>query len=121
MILKNCNTCIINGAEADVKVKARVNCIDERIILFFDDNNVLGMKTDRLEVDFCDSQVGYVKTFCELELRKNTDPKTEGASCQACKGSEFYLRKGRTFYRCHPEYQRRRYLSDYQYAPCRRR
>lgn len=74
MILKNCNTCIINGAEADVRVKARVNCIDERIILFFDDNNVLGMKTDRLEVDFCDSQVGYVKTFCELEIRKNTDP-----------------------------------------------
>ncbi len=74
MILKNCSTCIINGTEDNVRVKARVNCIDERIILYFDDKNVLGMKTDRLEVDFCDSQVGFVKTFCELEIRKNTDP-----------------------------------------------
>lgn len=74
MILKNCNACIINGAEPDVRVKARVNCIDEKIILYFDDKNVLGMKTDRLEVDFCDSQIGFVKTYCELEIRKNTDP-----------------------------------------------
>ena len=63
MILKNCNTCVIYGTEADVSVRARVQHIDERITLHFDDNNDLGMHTDRLRVDFFDSQVGYIKTF----------------------------------------------------------
>lgn len=74
MILKSCNTCIIYGAESDVVVRARVRSADEKITLHFEDNNELGTKTDRLQVDFCDSQVGYIKTFCELEIHKNTDP-----------------------------------------------
>ena len=71
MILKSCNTCIIYGSDPDIVVKARVRCADDKITLHFDDNNELGTKTDRLQVDFCDSQVGYIKTFCELEIRKN--------------------------------------------------
>lgn len=74
MILKNCTTCIIYGMDEDVKVRARVRCIDDDITLHFDDNNDLGLHTDRLRIDFFDSQVGYVKTFCELEIRKNNDP-----------------------------------------------
>ena len=74
MILKNCSTCTIYGMEEGIVVRARVRCIDERITLHFDDNNDLGLHTDRLRVDFFDSQVGYIKTFCELEIRKNTDP-----------------------------------------------
>ncbi len=74
MILKNCSTCTVYGMEEGIVVRARVRCIDERITLHFDDNNDLGLHTDRLRVDFFDSQVGYIKTFCELEIRKNTDP-----------------------------------------------
>ena len=74
MILKSCNTCIIYGSDSDVVVRARVRTVDDKITLHFDDNNELGTKTDRLQVDFCDSQVGYIKTFCELEIRKNEDP-----------------------------------------------
>ena len=74
MILKSCNTCIIYGSDSDVVVRARVKTVDDKITLHFDDNNELGTKTDRLQVDFCDSQVGYIKTFCELEIRKNEDP-----------------------------------------------
>jgi len=74
MVLKNCTTCVIHGVEEGIKVRARVRCVDDRITLHFDDNNDLGLHTDRLRIDFFDSQVGYIKTFCELEIRKNSDP-----------------------------------------------
>lgn len=76
MILKNCNSCIIfePGSESEILLRARVRCLDDnKITLHFEDESGLSEHTDRLRIDFCDSQIGYVKTFSELEVRKNTD------------------------------------------------
>lgn len=76
MILKNCNSCIVYepGADTEILLKARVRCAEDKITLHFEDESGLDEHIDRLRIDFCDSQVGYVKTFSELEVRKNTDP-----------------------------------------------
>lgn len=76
MILKNCNSCIVYepDSESEILLKARVRCADDKITLHFEDESDLSEHTDRLRIDFCDSQVGYIKTFSELEVRKNTDP-----------------------------------------------
>lgn len=76
MILKNCNSCIVFEPDSDSEIllKARVRCMDDKITLHFEDESGLEEHIDRLRIDFCDSQVGYIKTFSELEVRKNTDP-----------------------------------------------
>lgn len=74
MILKNCSSCVIHGSGEDVTIRSRVQFIDEEITLYFDDNDDLETYADRIRIDFFDSQVGYIKTFCELEIRENTDP-----------------------------------------------
>ncbi|MCI9422031.1 MAG: PilZ domain-containing protein [Dorea sp.] len=76
MILKNCNSCIIYepDSESEILLKARVRCMEDKITLHFEDENGLSEHTDRLRIDFCDSQIGYIKTFSELEVRKNSDP-----------------------------------------------
>lgn len=74
MILKNCSSCVIYGSGEDVAIRSRVHFIEGKITLHFDDNDGLETHADRIRVDFFDSQVGYIKTFCELEIRENTDP-----------------------------------------------
>lgn len=74
MLLKDCYKCIIYGQDPDVHVPARVIHDDEQILLYFDDDTRLGAQTDSLRVDFCDSQVGYIKAVCELNIRKSFDP-----------------------------------------------
>ena len=74
MILKNCSACVIYGPDENFQIKARVNHGDDRITLHFDDQNELGMNTDRLRIDFFDSQLGYLKTISYIEISKNTDP-----------------------------------------------
>lgn len=74
MILKNCSSCVIYGSGEDVAIRSRVHFMDGKIKLYFDDNDALEAHADRIRVDFFDSQVGYIKTFCELEIRENTDP-----------------------------------------------
>ena len=75
MILKNCNSCIVYepGSDTEILLKARVKCAEDKITLHFEDESGLDEHIDRLRIDFCDSQVGYVKTFSELEVRKNTE------------------------------------------------
>ncbi len=76
MILKNCSSCIVYEPDSasEILLRARVRCMEDKITLHFEDESGLSEHTDRLRIDFCDSQVGYVKTFSELEVRKNTDP-----------------------------------------------
>ena len=65
MILKNCSSCIIHGPDDEVSIRSRVQYMDGNITLHFDGDSDLGPNTDRIRVDFFDSQVGYIKTFCE--------------------------------------------------------
>lgn len=74
MILKDCSTCIIYDMNDELLIKARVMSVEERITLHFDDDCQLGPDTDRMHIDFFDSQMGCIKTYCSLIIRKNTDP-----------------------------------------------
>lgn len=76
MLLKDCNTCIIiqSEAEPDARLQARVVSRNDRIKLFLKDVNRLGGHIDRIRIDFQDCQVGYIKTFCQLDIQRNTDP-----------------------------------------------
>lgn len=85
MILKNCNFCVIYEPESDIPLKARVKCADERIELYFEDDHRLGDHIDKVRIDFFDSQIGQIKTYCELDIRKNTDPQISEAWISDCR------------------------------------
>ncbi len=75
MILKDCSTCLVYGADEELLMKARVMSVEEKITLHFDDITNLGSETEMtLRVDFFDSQMGCIKTESKLSLRKNEDP-----------------------------------------------
>ena len=74
MILKDCSTCMVYDTSGELLVKARVMSVEERITLHFEDDSKLGPDTDKLEIDFFDSQMGCIKTYSSLVVHKNTDP-----------------------------------------------
>ena len=141
MILKNCSSCIVYEPDSasEILLRARVRCMEDKITLHFEDESGLSEHTDRLRIDFCNSQVGYVKTFSELEVRKNTDPYILEPWIADCKILEMieilqrqtsgkdgqrihlYFRESWTLHRYYPEYQRGRRLSYYQHKAGRRR
>ena len=84
MLLKSCDACMIYGPEDDIKIPARVVSVEDKITLFFDDGGA-ELSSSRIRIDFYDRVLGYMKTFCELAVRRNTDPWTIdiwAADCQ---------------------------------------
>lgn len=84
MILKDCGTCMIYDNNGELLCKARVRSVEERITLHFDDGCELIPDTDpshidffdpeRIQIDFFDSQMGCIRTYSSLLIRKNMDP-----------------------------------------------
>lgn len=74
MILKDCSTCMIFDPDDKLLMKARVMSVEADITLHFDDDSSLGPDTERMRVDFFDSQMGCIRTFSRLVVRQNTDP-----------------------------------------------
>lgn len=84
MLLKSCDACMIYGPEDDIQIPARVVSVEDKITLFFDDGGA-ELSSSRIRIDFYDRVLGYMKTFCELAVRRNTDPWTIdiwAADCQ---------------------------------------
>lgn len=84
MILKNCDSCMIYGPEDGIRIPGRVSHIEDKITLFFNDSSGSELPLNRIRIDFYDSITGIVKAFCELAVRKNTDPwatETWAADC----------------------------------------
>lgn len=73
MVLNNCTVCSIYKSDNADPIRVRVKCTGERITLHFQKNNELS-DSDRIRIDFFDGQIGYIKTYCELTVRKNYDP-----------------------------------------------
>lgn len=49
--------------------------VETQITLHFDDDSSLNSEdTERLRVDFFDSQMGCIRTYSSLKVRQNTDP-----------------------------------------------
>lgn len=74
MILKDCSTCMIYDADDKLLLKARVMSVESDITLHFEDDSSLGTDTERLRVDFFDSQIGCIRTYSRLVVRENADP-----------------------------------------------
>lgn len=73
MVLNNCTVCSIYKSDDADPIRVRVKCTGERITLHFQKNNELS-DSDRIRIDFFDGQIGYIKTYCGLTVRKNFDP-----------------------------------------------
>lgn len=75
MLLKSCDACMIYSPEDDSQIPGRVVSVEDKITLFFDDGGP-ELSSSRIRIDFYDRVLGYIKTFCELEVRQNRDPWT---------------------------------------------
>lgn len=74
MLLKSCDACVIYGPEEGVKIPGRVVSVEDKITLFFDDDGASKLSSSQIRIDFYDRVLGYIKAFCEMSVRKNTDP-----------------------------------------------
>lgn len=73
MVLKNCTICSVYGPDDELQARVRVKCSEERITLHFNKDGEI-TDSERIRIDFFDGQIGYIKTYCELVVRKNSDP-----------------------------------------------
>lgn len=72
MVLKDCRSGMIYGVDGKPLVKTKVWCSEEDIQLFFEKEEQLSRGRIRVPVDFYDGKEGCVKTFCELDIQKNS-------------------------------------------------
>ena len=91
-------------------MKGRVEVAGESIMLYFEKNPEFAK--GKLLVDFFDTQLGYLRTFCEITFRKNPNylqrKEAWEGRCKILKVLEtVQLGKAGRFLRCHREYQRR--------------
>lgn len=72
MVLNHCNVCAVHESE-DAEKRVQVKCDGERIMLLLKREHELE-DSSRIRIDFFDSQLGCVKTYCEIAVRQNIDP-----------------------------------------------
>lgn len=73
MVLNNCTTCTVYGTDSGDQKRIRVKCFGDRIILYLKRESDLPDEA-RVRIDFFDGQIGCIKTYCELMVRRNPDP-----------------------------------------------
>lgn len=73
MVLKECSACTIYRNSDDLRIRARVS-LENNIRLYFEGEEDLGADPIKLNVDFYDNQVGYIKTLCIIKVSENVDP-----------------------------------------------
>ena len=72
MVLNHCTICAVYESDIGVSRRIPVRCVGERITLLLKREQELE-NTARIRIDFFDSQIGCIKTYCELIVRKNYD------------------------------------------------
>lgn len=83
MVLKDCRSGMIYGIDGKPLYKAKVRCTDKDIRLFFDKDDQLPQGRVKTPVDFYDGKEGCVKTFCEMDIQKNSPLSQEKESYMA--------------------------------------
>ncbi len=73
MVLNHCTVCAVYESDHAVQKRIRVKCDGEQITLLLKREHELP-DLSKLRIDFFDSQIGCVKTYCELAVRRNIDP-----------------------------------------------
>lgn len=75
MVLRECSACTIYRDSDDLRIRARVSVLENKITLYFEgEEDVLGPDPITLNIDFYDNQAGYIKTLCNVRAGENTDP-----------------------------------------------
>lgn len=74
MVLNDCTICSVYGPDnATLQARVRVKCTGEQITLHFKKSDEI-TESERVRIDFFDSKIGYIQTYCELYVRRNYDP-----------------------------------------------
>lgn len=73
MVLNDCTICSVYEPEDTLLTRVRVKCTGEQITLHFKKPGELA-GSDRIRIDFFDGQIGYIKTYCAISIRRNYDP-----------------------------------------------
>lgn len=72
MVLNNCTVCAVYESEQGNQKRIQVKCSGEQIILLLNREQELS-DTAEIRIDFFDSQIGCVKAYCGLAVRRNYD------------------------------------------------
>ncbi len=72
MVLKQCTTSTVYGADGSSERKIPVRCTGEQIMLLLRREHELEDSAD-VRIDFFDGQIGCIKTNCEIVVRSNYD------------------------------------------------
>lgn len=72
MVLKDCESGMIYGIDGKPLYKTKVRCTEKDILLFFDKDEQLSRGRVRTPIDFYDRKEGCVKTFCEIDVERNS-------------------------------------------------
>lgn len=83
MVLNGCNVCAVYESGDEVQKRVQVKCNGEQITLLLKREHELS-DSSRVRIDFFDSQIGCVKTYCEISVRKNIDPSLAAAWVADC-------------------------------------
>ncbi|MCI8581833.1 MAG: PilZ domain-containing protein [Dorea sp.] len=74
MVLNDCTICSVYGPDnMTLQARVRVKCTGEQITLHFKKSDEI-TESERVRIDFFDSKIGYIQTYCELFIRRNYDP-----------------------------------------------
>lgn len=74
MVLNDCTICSVYGSnDTTLQARVRVKCSEGQITLHFNESDGI-TESEQVRIDFFDSKIGYIQTYCELLIRKNNDP-----------------------------------------------
>lgn len=90
MVLNNCTICSVYETEDAAPRRIRVKCTKDGITLFLKRGDELP-DSEQVRIDFFDGQIGCIKTYCEVMVRRNYDaavPEPWIADCDILSVSE---------------------------------
>lgn len=83
MVLNHCTVCVVYGPDGVSQKRIPVKCTGEQITLFPGTEHELS-DSAKTRVDFFDSQIGHIKTYCEFAVRRNLDPSARAGWVADC-------------------------------------
>lgn len=83
MVLNHCTVCAVYEQGDAVQRRVPVKCTGEQITLLLKREHELS-DSAKVRIDFFDGQIGCVKTYCELVVRRNYDSSVQAAWVADC-------------------------------------
>lgn len=72
MILEHCTVCAVYEPDQEKQKRIQIKCNGGRIMLLLSREQELS-DTEKIRIDFFDSQIGCVKAYCGITVRRNYD------------------------------------------------